>query len=72
MINLPDDLTAKIYKLMEQKGINFGSLDFMKGVDGKYYFLEINPVGQFLGLSTLLNLELEKLIAEKLIEKDEF
>jgi len=42
--------------------LNCGSLDFIKSGD-KYYFLEVNAIGQFLGLSFICNYSLEKEIA---------
>jgi hypothetical protein len=50
---------------MQQLNINCGSLDFIKNKND-FYFLEINPVGQFLGLSAICNYLLEKEIAEYL------
>lgn len=50
---------------MSRLDLNCGSFDFIKNKD-QYYFLEINPVGQFLGLSKICNYSLEKEIAEYL------
>ena len=63
--NLPKEVEEKIHILMQQLDINCGSLDFIKSKND-FYFLEINPVGQFLGLSAICNYLLEKEIAEYL------
>lgn len=63
--NLPKEIEEKIHTLMQQLNINCGSLDFIKNKND-FYFLEINPVGQFLGLSAICNYLLEKEIAEYL------
>jgi ATP-GRASP peptide maturase of grasp-with-spasm system len=63
--NLSKDIEEKIHILMLQLDINCGSLDFIKNKND-FYFLEINPVGQFLGLSAICNYLLEKEIAEYL------
>jgi len=63
--NLPKNIEQKIHRLMQSLDLNSGSLDFIKN-DGKYYFLEVNPVGQFLGISVICNYLLEKEIADYL------
>ncbi|RKE71997.1 grasp-with-spasm system ATP-grasp peptide maturase [Chryseobacterium sp. AG363] len=63
--NLSKEIEEKIHILMLQLDINCGSLDFIK-TKNDFYFLEINPVGQFLGLSAICNYLLEKEIAEYL------
>ncbi|MGG1923945.1 grasp-with-spasm system ATP-grasp peptide maturase [Chryseobacterium cucumeris] len=63
--NLPKNIEQKIHLLMQSLDLNSGSLDFIKN-DGKYYFLEVNPVGQFLGISVICNYLLEKEIADYL------
>ncbi|WP_343681340.1 grasp-with-spasm system ATP-grasp peptide maturase [Chryseobacterium arthrosphaerae] len=62
---LPKNVEQKIHLLMQSLDLNSGSLDFIKS-GSKYYFLEVNPVGQFLGMSVLCNYLLEKEIAEYL------
>lgn len=44
---LPKDIDEKICRLMKDLGLDTGSLDIIKGTDGEYYFLEVNPSGQF-------------------------
>ncbi|PWW19536.1 MULTISPECIES: grasp-with-spasm system ATP-grasp peptide maturase [unclassified Chryseobacterium] len=63
--NLPREIEEKIHILMQELDINCGSLDLIKAKND-FYFLEINPVGQFLGLSAICNYALEKEIAEYL------
>ncbi len=67
---LPDTLTKKITKLLKRIGFNTCSIDIIKGKDGKYYFLEINPVGQFGMVSKPCNYNLEYNIF-KYLTKDE-
>ncbi len=63
--NLPKNIEQKIYLLMQSLDLNSGSLDFIKS-NNKYYFLEVNPIGQFLGMSVICNYLLEKEIADYL------
>lgn len=60
--NLPDHLNHKIVLLMEELGLNCGSLDFIKSGE-TFYFLEVNPIGQFGNVSTLCNFMLDKELA---------
>jgi glutathione synthase/RimK-type ligase-like ATP-grasp enzyme len=50
---------------MQALDLNSGSLDFIKAAD-QFYFLEINAIGQFLGLSDACNYGLEREIAAHL------
>lgn len=62
---LPKDIEEKLHLLMVSLDLNCGSLDFIKS-GNKHYFLEVNAVGQFLGLSIKCNYSLEKEIAQYL------
>ncbi|WP_228444971.1 ATP-grasp domain-containing protein [Chryseobacterium indoltheticum] len=62
---LPKDIEEKVHILMQTLDLNCGSLDFMKS-GNKYYFLEINPVGQFGNVSADCNYFLEREIALQL------
>ena len=61
---LPIMIENKIKILMDSFNLNSGSLDFIYGTDSKFYFLEINPIGQFGMVSYPCNYNLEKKIAE--------
>lgn len=61
------DMKSLITKLMRNLDLNTGSLDFIKGIDNNFYFLEVNPVGQFGYLSANCNHKLYKEIAKELI-----
>lgn len=63
--NLPKDIEEKLDLLMKAVDLNCGSIDLIKSGDD-FYFLEINPVGQFSGVSTKCNYNLEKEIANYL------
>ena len=67
---LPRDIKRKLVALMKKLGLNTGSIDIIKGINGKFYFIEVNPVGQYLAPSFLCNYNIDKRIAECLIEKD--
>ena len=63
-------LTANIKNLMTSLHLDTGSLDFIRGADGKTYFLEVNPLGQFGMVSGPCNAFLEKKMATRLMARD--
>lgn len=44
---LPLDIELKLDKLMKSLNLNFGAIDMIRDKQGDYYFLEVNPHGQF-------------------------
>jgi len=64
---LPFHLEKKVTKLMNSIHLNTGSLDFIKSIDGRYVFLEVNPAGQFGMTAYPCNYKLHKEVANSLI-----
>lgn len=69
--NLPFELKVKLKKLMRHYGFNCCSIDIIKGQDGKYYLLEINPTGQFGMVDFPCNYGLHMKVAQHLIYLDQ-
>ncbi len=67
--NLPKIIEVKLDKMMRELGLNTGSIDMIKAKDGNYYFLEVNPSGQFGMTSVPCNYPLHELVANYLISK---
>ena len=67
-LKLPNDLEDKIVAFMKRVNLSTGSLDLIYSRTGDYYFLEVNPVGQFCMVSFPCNYNLEKLVASHLIK----
>lgn len=68
--NLPKELEQQIDRLMKRIGLNTGSVDIIRDTEGVYHFIEVNPAGQYLAPSQKCNFQLDRLIAEQLIQKD--
>ncbi len=67
---LPEDIQAKLLQVMRAMDLESGSADIIVEKDtGKYYFLEINPVGQFGMTSHPCNYYIEKEIATQLVKQ---
>lgn len=60
---LSEELKFKLTNIMKEVEINSGSIDLVFTKDGRYIFLEINPVGQFGMTSFPCNYNIEKEIA---------
>ncbi len=68
---LPNGVETRLEALMKELGLNSGSIDLLVRPDGEYVFLEVNPIGQFLGYGERINYALDKHIAEWLFQKDQ-
>lgn len=65
---LPLQLEMKIDSFMKKLQLNTGSIDIIKSSkNGKYYFLEVNPSGQFGMTAFPCNYPLHKIVAQNLI-----
>jgi len=68
----PMDIRDKVKLLLEKLELNYGALDFIVTPDNKWYFLEINPNGQYLWIEDLAGLEISNSIAKLLSSKINF
>ncbi|MDD2634031.1 MAG: grasp-with-spasm system ATP-grasp peptide maturase [Bacteroidales bacterium] len=64
---LPKNIELKLTKLMNELKYESGSIDIIYGLDNKFHFLEINPIGQFGMVSYPCNYYLEREICNSLI-----
>jgi glutathione synthase/RimK-type ligase-like ATP-grasp enzyme len=65
---LPKEIEIKILKFVTELKLKTGSIDLIYSKCGKYYFLEINPMGQFDWVSKNCNYNIEKKIAQHLVK----
>ena len=66
LIELPDDIIKKCIRLLKELKLCFGCIDLVKqGED--YYFIEINPTGEWDWLMYNLDLDIDVKISEMLI-----
>jgi ATP-GRASP peptide maturase of grasp-with-spasm system len=63
---LPEKIEKKLTLLMRNLKLNTGSIDMIVTKSNEYYFLEVNPIGQFGMVSQPCNYYLEKKIAKSL------
>ncbi len=66
-INLPADIEKKCIALVNELGLKFGAIDLVFHKE-KYYFLEINPTGEWSWLMSHTKLEIDKEIVKLLLK----
>jgi glutathione synthase/RimK-type ligase-like ATP-grasp enzyme len=66
-LELPAEITGKIQTLMRRLGLTYGALDFRLTPEGRYVFLEINPVGQFLYIESDTGQPIAAALAQALV-----
>jgi len=69
-INLPEKVEIQLLKLMEKLELHSGSIDLILSSNGKYYFLEVNTEGQYDWVSKLGGYNLDLLLSEYLIYRE--
>ena len=67
---LPEDVQAKLLRLMRALRLDTGSADLVRTGDGRHVFLEVNPIGQFGMVSMPCNYHLERQVARYLMDHD--
>lgn len=65
-IVIPKKIQSKIFDLMKKLNLNFGGIDFAL-VNGKYYFIEINPTGEWGWLVRTSKLPIDKAIVDSIM-----
>lgn len=65
---LPKKEAIKLHRLMQELELTSGSIDLIRAQNKEYYFLEVNPVGQFGMISGPCYYPLEKIIAQYLVK----
>ncbi|MFN4246304.1 MAG: MvdC/MvdD family ATP grasp protein [Flavipsychrobacter sp.] len=63
---LPHDVLSKLKLVMKAKKLTTGSVDLILSKEGEYYFLEVNPVGQYDYLEFNCNYPIAQILAQKL------
>lgn len=67
--DLPDHVKTGLASMMEIMGLYIGAIDMIKGKDGDYYFLEVNPQGEWGMLQKELGFPIAERIADNLIKR---
>jgi len=65
---LPDHIRTLCLDLLREMGLSFGAIDLVLTPDGTYYFLEVNPNGQWLWIEDRLGYPISECIARWLVD----
>ena len=67
VITLPEAISQQCVALTEKFGLRFAAIDLIKDRDGEYWFLEINPNGQWAWIENLTGLPIAAAIVDELV-----
>lgn len=67
VFQLPSEMQLRILALMKDLGLTFGAIDLILDPQGRYVFLEVNPIGQFLWIEDLTDLPICRTMAGHLL-----
>jgi hypothetical protein len=70
-LELPDYIKERLRRFMTLIKLNIGSFDIIKSTDDNYYFLEVNPTGQYDWVSYFGEFDIAQEIAKYLKNKHE-
>jgi glutathione synthase/RimK-type ligase-like ATP-grasp enzyme len=65
--DLPESLERNLLSFMRRMRLDTGSLDLRRDPQGRFYFLEVNPSGQFLFLEGEIGIQLGRTLARYLV-----
>lgn len=68
-IEAPQDIQEKVTRLMQALNLNYGALDFIVTPEQDWYFLEINPMGQWLWIEALSGLNISDAMIQFLTQQ---
>lgn len=67
--HLPENIKTSLTAMMKEMGLYMGAIDMIRGKDRKYYFLEVNPQGEWGMLQKDLDFPIAQRIADNLIKR---
>ena len=70
--NLPDLIKSMCLQLVKKLGLRYGCIDMIVTPKNEYFFLEINPNGQYWFVEEKTGLMIGKSIAHLLMEGDDY
>lgn len=69
-ISLPDKLNEKCIELTKKLGLKFGAIDLICDLNNKFWFLEINPNGQWAWIENQTGCPISGAIVDELIKNN--
>lgn len=69
IFNLPDDIAAKLQRVMKGFGLDYACLDLCVDENGEYWLLDVNPFGKYMWIEMATGLKISRAISELLVSK---
>lgn len=63
LVEIPDTLKNQLRQMLSDMGLRFGAFDLIRDIDDRYYFLELNPNGQYYWIEILTGAPLSDAMA---------
>lgn len=64
--DLPEELKGRLLEFMRRAGLIFGAFDFVVTPEDEYYFLEVNPNGQWYWIEKMTELPITESLVDQL------
>ena len=61
---LPADVAAQCVAIVARLGLSYGAMDLVLTPDGRYVFLEVNPMGQYLWIERITGMPITEAICD--------
>ena len=68
IICLPNDVAEKCVQIVQLQSLRFGAIDLVQDPDGKFWFLECNPNGQWAWIENRTGLPIAAAITDELLK----
>jgi glutathione synthase/RimK-type ligase-like ATP-grasp enzyme len=65
-VTLPESVERSLLDLQDRLGLHYGAIDMKRTEDGEYYFLEVNPAGQWLFVEDRTGMPISQAMADYL------
>lgn len=66
IVPLPDEIEAKLRRMLRHYGLSYGAFDMIVTPAGEYVFLELNPNGQWLWIELITGAEMTRAVVRML------
>ena len=66
--DLPTDVSERLFAVCDHLGLEYGAMDLILTPDGRYVFLEINPVGEYFWLEEFPGFPISQALAQVLVD----
>ncbi len=68
VIDLPDDVADKCVQIVQSQFLRFGAVDLVRDLEGKHWFLECNPNGQWAWIENRTGLPIASAITDEMLK----